>query len=328
MESPALLPKSVRVKTLYSAISPGTELNLISIDTISNPFPLGYSAVGIVEEVGEQVSNIQPGDLVACYGGPYVFHGEVLSVPETLCAKLPEGISPKEAAFVGMGAVAIHGIRKADLQFGESVLILGLGILGQISYQVSVQASYQVIGTDLRTERCELARESSREPNGYVVDLKGDGEEKLTKMIEQLTGGEGVDAVIITAHSLQKSLVNDALKWLRFRGKIVIVGNVKIEFDREPFFQKEADLLIARAAGPGRYDVNYERNAVDYPFGYIRWTEGRNMREYVRLLHERKISLSHLITNEYPFDRAPEVYPLIKSNPNALGVLFQYTSGS
>lgn len=323
MASPLLLPKSVRVKTLYSAISPGTELNLISIPTITNPFPLGYSAVGIVEEVGEEVSEIKPGDRVACYGGPYVFHGETLSVPETLCAKLPEGVSLKEAAFVGMGSVAIHGMRKAELQFGESVLVLGLGILGQIAYQVGVQASYQVIGADLLSERVRLAREGTKEPNGNVVDLQQEGEGALSDLLHQVTGGAGVDAVVITAHSMNRSLIDDALKWVRFRGKIVIVGNMKIAFEREAFFQKEADLLIARAAGPGRYDPHYEREAIDYPLGYIRWTEGRNMRELIRLLHEGRIKLSHLITHEFPFHEAPSAYPIMKKE-HSLGVLLRY----
>lgn len=322
VEEPQLGERTLLVRTLYSAISTGTELNLISSKT-KNPFRLGYSAVGVVEEIGNGVKGFEIGDLVACYGAPYVFHGEKLSVPITLCAKVPQGVSLKEAAFVGLGAIAIHGIRKANLQFGESVVILGLGLLGQLSYQISAHANYRVIGVSYSNEHAEIAKKFNYQ-NGHVINLQEENEDSLLKYIDEITEGNGVDAVVITAHSPDTKLIDNALKWVRVGGKIVIVGNVKMEFDREAFFQKEAEVLISRAAGPGRYDLNYEKNAVDYPVSLVRWTEGRNMKEYIRLLKEKKIVISPFI-KEYPFEKAPEVYSSLKKEPNILGTIFKYS---
>lgn len=316
---PVIGDMSVLIKTIYSAVSPGTELGIIQ-SSKETTHALGYSAVGEVLEVGEKVSDIKKGDMVACYGAPYVFHAERLSVPRNLCVKVPEGVSLKEAAFVGLGGIAIHGVRRAGLQFGESVLILGLGLLGQIISQICHQSNYQVIAADLNENRCRLAE--TLIPNVYC--LSGAAGQNFKEKISELTGGFGVDGVIISAHSNKEGLVDQSLDYVAPQGKIVVVGNILTSFSRERFFQKEADVLISRAAGPGRYDNNYERLSIDYPKGYVRWTEGRNLAEYIRLLMEKRLKMEHLITKEFDYADAKEAYQIVKGNPLALGVLFKY----
>lgn len=319
VDEPSLNEHSVLVQTLYSAISPGTELGLILNKSITEPHLLGYSAVGQVLKVGNQVREIVQGDMVACYGGPYVFHGERLSVPHTLCAKIPSNVSPKEAAFVGLGAIAIHGVRRLSLQFGESVAVLGLGFLGQLIAQLCQYAGYQVVATDMRDDRCETAKL-------HGVSNVFARKEEVYQKVQEISDGFGVDGVIISAHSLQAGLVDQALEWVAPRGKVVVVGNVKMEYSRETFFQKEADVLISRAAGPGRYDPVYENEAIDYPRAYVRWTEGRNLREYIRLLSEKRLNLSRLVTHEFPLFEATKAYRELQS-PNkteAMGVLLSY----
>ncbi|MFT4416470.1 zinc-dependent alcohol dehydrogenase [Fredinandcohnia humi] len=316
---PVLSDVSVLVKTIYSAISPGTELGIIHNKT-EIPHALGYSAVGEVLDVGSTVTDIKTGDIVACYGGPYVHHSEILNVPRTLCVKVPEGVSLKEAAFVGLGGIAIHGVRRAKLQFGESVLVMGLGLLGQIISQVCYQANYQVIATDINPIRCELLNNY----NSNVICLRSDNNQQIKNRIYEITENFGVDAVIISAHSTKVGLIDQALDYVAPQGRVVVVGNIPTSYSRERFFQKEADVVISRAAGPGRYDPQYEKQAIDYPKSYVRWTEGRNISEYIRLVSENKIKIDHMITKEFHFHNAQEAYQTLQEDPTALGVIFKY----
>ncbi|ALS29074.1 zinc-binding dehydrogenase [Paenibacillus sp. 32O-W] len=313
-------PFRVLVKVKYSSISPGTELNIIQHADVPDGFKLGYSASGIVTEVGSGVTDLAPGDFVACYGAPYVFHAEQLSVPRQLCAKLSSEARLREAAFVGLGSVAIHSVRRMSLQFGETVWVVGLGLLGQLIGQLCHQANYRVFATDMNPARVELARACGME--AYPAD---DGQ--LDERIGQFTEGHGFDAISLVAHSSNSKIIESTMEKLAFRGKYALVGNVPIAFPRELFFQKEADFIIARAAGPGRYDAQYEDQGIDYPKSYVRWTEGRNMAEFVRQLETGRLDIGRLITDEFSIREAPEAYKALQRDASqSLGVLLRYDS--
>ena len=312
------LPNRVLVKVMYSSISPGTELNLIHNMDVPYGFKLGYSASGQVIEVGSDVTDLKPGDFVACYGGPYVYHAEQLSVPRQLCVKLSSDKYLREAAFIGLGSVAIHSVRRLDLQFGETVWVVGLGLLGQFIAQLSKNANYRVFGTDMSPDRIETVKK-------YGVAAYMANDPVLADNISTFTEGHGFDSISLVAHSTSSSIVASSMQHLAFRGKFEIVGNVPVEVPRELFFQKEADLIIARAAGPGRYDEQYENLGIDYPKAYVRWTEGRNMAEFIRQVESGLLQITPLITHEYALADAEQGYAFIKDNVSqTLGVLLRY----
>ena len=307
----------VVVRTEYSAISPGTEMGFVRRRP-EKPVVLGYSAVGIVEAVGDGVTDRFVGQRVACYGAPYARHAERLSMPANLTAVVPDGVDPKEAAFAGLGAIAIHALRTASLSFGESAAVVGLGILGNLIAQIANAAAYRTVGVDLDERRVEALRRLGV-PHAYASS------EALEERLSDAAGPHGLDAVLICASGPGEALINRALEWIRDRGKIVIVGDVTAEFSRGRMFAKEAQVLISRAGGPGRYDASYELENRDYPFGYVRWTEGRNIVEYVRLLAEKRISVGSLITDVVPYARAEEAYRKYEAGrSNVVGTLIQY----
>ncbi|CAN7378613.1 zinc-binding alcohol dehydrogenase [Paenibacillus sp. LjRoot153] len=306
----------VRVRTEFSAISPGTEITFIQrgSDQLSL---LGYSAVGVIEALGAQVEGRHVGQRVACYGAPYVRHAEWLTVPSNLTAVVPEQVLPKEAAFAGLGAIAIHALRTADLRFGESVVIVGLGILGQLIARIASAAAVRVAALDVNPQRVELARQGG-------VKEACDSQEKLEAQLASAVSAAGADSVILCAGGSGESLINSAMRWIRDRGNIVIVGDLTTEFSRGLMFGKEAQVLISRAGGPGRYDTQYELENRDYPIGYVRWTEGRNVEAYIRLLAEKRISLHGLITDTYPVEQAEEAYKGYESASTVIGTLLTY----
>lgn len=316
IEEPAELPAGhVRIRTEYSAVSPGTEM--IFINRASDErVVMGYSAVGIIEEVGERVNGLAVGQRVACYGAPYVRHAEKLAVPSNLTAAVPDGVDPKEAAFAGLGAIAIHALRVADLHFGESAVVVGLGILGQLIAQIAHAAAFSVAGFDLNPERVKEMRQHI--PHAVT------SREQLEEIIRRLTGGHGADSVILCASGSGEELINASLGWIRDRGKIVIVGDLSAVYSREKMFGKEAQVLISRAGGPGRYDPSYELRNTDYPVGFVRWTEGRNVAEYVRLLAEGRITVKPLISHVVPVDQASSAYARYGPGSKTLGTVFQY----
>jgi NADPH2:quinone reductase len=307
----------VLVKTEFSAISPGTELLMLK-KRHQVPIPLGYSATGIVTEVGEGVSHVGEGQRVACYGAPYVKHAEYLLVPKHLAVPVPSQVNPKEAAMVGLGAIAIHALRQADLRFGENAIIVGLGILGQIMAQVAHAASIKVIAYDLLLERCNKLKDSGFE---IVCRL----EEDLEEQVKIQTNAEGVDSVILCANGENTNLIDKGLGWIRDRGNVVIVGDLKMEFSRDLMFNKEANIVISRAGGPGRYDSIYEKGGIQYPIGYVRWTEGKNMAEYIRLLAEGRLNITPLISHIVSVDNVSDVYDSFINYPKTtLGILIEY----
>jgi NADPH2:quinone reductase len=317
---PELLAGHVLIRTEYSAISPGTEMTMAKASK-DKPVLLGYSAVGIIEKVGEAVTSLQPGQRVACYGGPYVRHAELLAVPVNLTALVPEQVRPEEAAFAGLGAIAIHALRTADLRFGESAVVVGLGILGNITAQIAAAAACPTLGFDLNAERVAFLRQCG-------VNRSYDNQKDLEEGLVEVTGGSGADSVLLCASGNGEELINSSFQWIRDRGKVVIVGDLTAEFSRGKMFGKEAQILISRAGGPGRYDAQYERDNIDYPLGYVRWTEGRNTREYIRLLAEKRISVRPLISGIFPMDHAEEAYEGYRTPSKTMGTLFRYGADS
>lgn len=297
---PTIKPSYLLLKTLYSAISPGTELSLIGASG-NREISLGYSAVGVVVECGEGVEDYQVGDTVACYGAPYVGHCEFLVVPITLCAKVPAGVEPKEAALAGIGAIAIHALRIAKLAFGETVVVVGLGLLGQMISKIADAAAYDVVAFDVQAERVAMLRDK-----GTIRSFSTLSE--MESDIAKCTNNNGADAVLLCAGGKRSTLTHQSLKWIRSQGKVVIVGDIEPDFPRELLFGKEAQILISRAGGPGRYDQVYEKQAIDYPYGYVRWTEGRNVAEYLRLVHDKRIDVQPFLTDEVGFHDAPAAY--------------------
>lgn len=304
-EMPLLKPAYILVKTMYSVISPGTELGMME-NSSNREIPLGYSAMGEVVECGEGISNVKTGDLVACYGAPYVHHGEYLLVPRTLYTKVAETVEAKEAALAGIGAIAIHALRIAKLQFGETIVIIGLGMLGQMIAKIANAAAYRVIACDLSEERVAmLARDKGIKAFSNM--------EGMEEQIFKSTDGYGADAVLLCTGGKRSPLTHESLKWIRNKGKVVIVGDVEPDFPRNLMFGKEAELLISRAGGPGRYDEVYEKQAIDYPYGFVRWTEGRNIAEYIRLVSERRIDVQPLLKAEVAFDDVPEEFEQLRN---------------
>lgn len=312
LPNPEMIPQFVKVRTDYSVVSVGTELMMIQNNGDAN---LGYSASGIVMEVGEGVTHVVPGQRVACYGVPA--HREFLLVPKYLVAPIPEGVTQQEAAFVGIGAIAIHALRQAELSFGETIIIAGLGILGQVIARIAHAASYRVIGLELMEERCRTL-----EAIGAIACRSRD---ELQRVVESDPSIIGADAVMLCASNRKYSMMDDAIGWLRDRGRVVIVGDTGTEFDRDLLFMKEASVHISRAGGPGRYEDTYEQRGVDYPIGYVRWTEGRNMGEFLRLMAQKRIDIQSLITNECALDDLPSMYQSCLEKPQkSMGIVVRY----
>ncbi|MCY9517740.1 zinc-dependent alcohol dehydrogenase [Paenibacillus apiarius] len=321
LPEPNVKQNFVLVDTEYSAISPGTEM-MMSEKQTDRPIPLGYSAAGIVREVGAGVTHVQAGQRVACYGAPFVRHAGLLAVPKHLLAPIPADVEMREAAFAGLGAIAIHALRQANLQFGEQAVVVGLGILGQLIGQIGNAASYHMLGYDLLPERCEVLRQCGIDDAHATLAA-------IEAAIQDATGGDGVDTVFLCTGRNAAGMIDQALTWVRDRGKVVIVGDLEMEFDRERMFSKEAQILISRAGGPGRYMREYEVDGIDYPKGYVRWTEGRNVGEYVRLLAGKRIQVAPLISAEMPVHEAAAAYERYKtSSRDTVGIVLSYPPSS
>jgi threonine dehydrogenase-like Zn-dependent dehydrogenase len=309
-------PSYILVKTKYSVISPGTELTILS-NSENKQVHLGYSAMGEVVECGSEITDVKTGDLVACYGAPYVHHDEYLLVPKTLYAKIPESVDPKEAALGGLGAIAIHALRIANLQFGETAVIVGLGVLGQLIAKIANAAAYNVIAYDLSKSRVDMLKEENFKSFSSV--------EEMEEAIRIETNSHGADAVLLCTGGKRSPLTQHCLKWIRTKGKAVIVGDIEPDFPRDLMFAKEAELRISRAGGPGRYDSVYEKEAIDYPYEYVRWTEGRNVAEYIRLIAEKRIDVSPFITETVEFEDAPQEFEkLFEKESTTLTKLIHY----
>jgi polar amino acid transport system substrate-binding protein len=263
---------------------------------------LGYASAGTVIEVGDGVTGFAPGDRVACAGQDYASHAEVVCVPQNLCAHIPAGVALDHAAFTTLGAIALQGIRQADVRLGESVAVIGLGLVGQLTVQLLQAAGCRVFGHDPRAEAVKLAGVEPAKP-------------------------DSVDAVIIAATAETNEPLIRAGELCRDRGRVVMVGVTGMELPRELYFRKELEFRLSRSYGPGRYDPQYEEHGVDYPVGYVRWTEQRNLRAFLELLAAGKLNLAPLITHTFPITAAIAAYDVVLASAG-VGVVLEYAQQS
>jgi len=266
----------------------------------------GYSAAGTVIAVGSQVSGFSVGDTVACAGAGIANHAEIIDVPVNLAVKIPKGLSFENASTVTLGSIALQGVRRVSATFGETVVVIGLGILGQLTCQLLKLSGCRVVGLDLDDVRIGLAK-----TNGLEYGFNSTDEDSLAH-IKLLTDGFGADAVVITASSSSHEIVSTAMGLCRKKGRVVLVGDVGLNLKREDFYVKELDFLISTSYGPGRYDPIYEQQGSDYPIGYVRWTENRNMQAYLAALSKGGITLDNLKGGLVAIDDVPDTYALLK----------------
>lgn len=353
--TPKVLPGMVLVKNHYSVISAGTEKSKIDVgkksligkakarpdqlakvlanikkegllktwEVVKNKLetlqPLGYSSAGEVVAIGQYVDDINVGDMVACAGAGYANHAEYVAIPQNLVVKAGE-VPLQLAAFTTIGAIALQGLRQADVKLGERVLIIGLGLLGQISVQLCKANGAYVLGIDLDESKCRLA-----ETLGADKAMLSDAD-NVREYIRRLTSDNGIDKVIITAGTSSNGPIELAGEVAREKGCVVVVGAVSMNIPREPYFRKEIDIRISKSYGPGRYDPFYEEHGIDYPFGYVRFTERRNMDAFLYLLQQKKLNLEALITHTFSFQDAVKAYALIEGEQKEpyLGIVLEY----
>lgn len=283
---------------------------------------LGYSTCGKVIVSMDQGGRFKPGDRVACAGQDFASHAELVSIPQNLVAKVPDNVSADEAAFTTLGAIAMQGVRQADPKIGEKVAVIGLGLLGQITCQLLKANGCAVIGIDLNDRLVKLAIETAADMAFNRNDAN------LVKACENFTLGHGFDAIIITAAAPSNDPIELSAELARKKGKVIIVGAVKMDIPRDPhFYRKELELKMSCSYGPGRYDNEYEGNGHDYPFAYVRWTEQRNMEAFLDLLSRKQINMRPLITHVFDILEAEKAFDIItgKNAEPHIGILLKYS---
>jgi predicted dehydrogenase/threonine dehydrogenase-like Zn-dependent dehydrogenase len=354
--APQVEPGAVLVRTAASCISVGTELSGVKANNLplwkralkrpdqvrrvvemvrtdgfartqslvrshlAQTQPMGYSLAGTVIAAGEGVTDIFPGDRVACAGSQAAFHAEYVCVPRNLVVAVPDSVVDEAAATVALGAIALQGVRRAEPTVGETFVVVGLGILGQLTARLLKASGVRTIGADLNKARVEQAR-------AHGLDLALDNEgERSEQQVARLTGGLGADAVIVTAATSSEELLGTALRMCRRKGRVVLVGDVPITFDRADVYAKEIDFRISSSYGPGRYDNNFEEGGLDYPAGYVRWTENRNMQAYLGLLAQGAIWIDDLIASRYAIGDAKAAYAALQGDDagRPLGAILTY----
>lgn len=299
----------VRVKVVHSGISPGTEMLALSGRFgAGNDHKLGYQAAGIVMDAAPDLAfRFSPGDRVACYGGPYVHHAEIIDVPKHLITPLPDNVSTLHAGFCGLAAIGLHGFRHTECRIGETVAVIGLGLLGNLAAQCAKAAGCRVVASELLPLRLRAARAVGLQ----VVDNL----DALAEEIQRITDGYGADAVILGVANAGTELLESAFKLVRRLGRVVVLGLSDGILPRELMFSKEASIVVSRAAGWGRYQQAYELEGRDLPYEHARWTEGRNLEEAIRLMGIGGIDLGPLITDEAAIEEAPHIYKELRNNP-------------
>ncbi len=279
---------------------------------------VGYSCAGVIEEVGERIIDLVSGQAVACAGAGRANHADFVVVPRNLVAPVPPGVSLEAAATTTVGTIALQGVRQAETRLGDRVLILGLGLLGQITLLLLRQSGCRTIGFDPDPSRVMLGKKMG-------LDEGSADPEELAIAIRSLTGGFGVDRTIITASSKGDAIINSAMEHTRRKGMVIVVGDVGLKVERTHFYRKEIDLRISSSYGPGRYDEAYEERGQDYPYAYVRWTLNRNMQAYLELLARPGFDVAPLIEERFAVEEAPEAYrTLVTASPRPLSALLYY----
>lgn len=309
------LVKQVINKMKQEGVKNTLEKVFTKLDT---PIPLGYSCVGEVVQVGENITGVSVGDRVACGGAGYANHSEINYVPRNLFVKVPEKVSNEDASFVTVGSIALQGIRQTNPTLGERVVVIGMGLLGQITVQLLKANGCKVLGTDFDPIKQKLALELG-------ADEVCSPDEIISKS-KLFTNGNGADAVIIAASTSSNQPVIDAGEISRIKGRVTIVGLVGMDIPRTDYYKKELELKLSMAYGPGRYDPKYEEQGIDYPFAHVRWTEQRNFEAFLGLVEEGRVTPDKLVTHQYDFDSALSAYDLLegKIQENYLGILLNY----
>lgn len=353
--APGCKPGGVLVRSAYSLISTGTELMKVSeagmsmlgkarsrpdqvakvvqsvatngvpatyrkvMGKLDSYTPLGYSLCGVVEQVGTGIDDVSVGDLVACAGNEHALHAELNWVPKNLYAPVPDGLAPRHAAFGTVGAIAMQGVRRGEPQLGDVALVVGLGLIGQLVVQLLGAAGVRVVGVDPDPVRCELAERlgaaACGDPESAAVEAA----------VAELTGGHGVDQVYLAAGGGSNQPVELAARLCRDRGRVVDIGKCRLDLPWNAYYEKELDVRFSRSYGPGRYDPEYELEGRDYPIGYVRWTERRNLACFLDLVARGRVDVEPLVSHVADFDDAVETYQRLKDGDlKAVAVLFRY----
>jgi len=288
-----------------------------AFDRLDQPMAPGYSSAGVIEALGEDLVGFQPGQRVACAGGGYAVHAEYVLVPRNLLVSIPDNVDFESAAFTTLGAIALHGFRLAEPQVGERVAVIGLGLLGLLTAQVAAAAGCSILGIDIDPDRVALAASLGFSACSRV---------HAVNTAQAFTCARGADIVLICADTPSADPVELAGIIARDRARIVATGAVGLTIPRKVYYEKELSFVNSRSYGPGRYDGTYEEGGQDYPIGYIRWTEGRNLEAIVELMANGKLQVKPLITHHFPIEKAPEAYDIItgKKKEPFLGVLLTY----
>ena len=360
LESPAPVcrPGGVLVQSLFSLISTGTEMMKLAeakmsmvgkararpdqvrkvLDTVSQQgalatykkvmnrldsyTPLGYSLCGVVVEVGQGAEEFKVGQLVAAAGNEYALHAEYNWIPVNLCAPVPRGVSPEHAAFATVGSIAMHGVRQAEVQLGETACVIGLGLVGQLVVRLLIASGVRVIGLDVIEERCRLAEQA-----GAVLCAAptGDGMDAVQHSLDEISSGRGADHIFLAAGGSSNGPVETAALLARDRARVVDIGKTRLDLPWNAYYDKELDVRFSRSYGPGRYDERYELEGIDYPIGYVRWTERRNLECFLDLIARKEIEVETLVSGVFPLENASTVYAdLASGSLKAVGVLLEY----
>jgi predicted dehydrogenase/threonine dehydrogenase-like Zn-dependent dehydrogenase len=354
--APVCRPGGVLVRTLFSLISTGTEMMKVSeasmsmvgmararpdqvrkvldqvqqqglaatykkvMNKLDSYTPLGYSLCGVVTEVGKGAEEFKVGQLVACAGNEQALHAEYNWVPVNLCAAIPQGVLPEHAAFATVASIAMHGVRRAEVQLGETAAVIGLGLIGQLVVRLLVAAGVQAIGIDPVPDRCRLAEKA-----GAVACGSPDELDSVMAELARITSGRGADHVFLSAGGNSNGPVEAAVKLARDRARVVDIGKMKLDLPWNAYYEKELDVRFSRSYGPGRYDTRYELEGIDYPAGYVRWTEKRNLESFLDLVARNELEVGTLIDGVFPMTEAAKVYEDLKTGTlKAIGVLLEY----
>jgi predicted dehydrogenase/threonine dehydrogenase-like Zn-dependent dehydrogenase len=354
--APVCRPGGVLVRSLFSLISTGTEMMKVSeasmsmvgmararpdqvkkvldqvqqqglvttyqkvMNKLDSYTPLGYSLCGVVTEVGKGAEEFKVGQLVACAGNEQALHAEYNWVPVNLCAAVPAGVLPEHAAFATVASIAMHGVRRAEVQLGETAAVIGLGLIGQLVVRLLIAAGVQAIGIDPVPDRCRLAEKAGAIACGSPDDL-----DSVIAELAKVTSSRGADHVFLSAGGNSNGPVEAAVKLARDRARVIDIGKMKLDLPWNAYYEKELDVRFSRSYGPGRYDTRYELDGIDYPAGYVRWTEKRNLESFLDLVARNELEVGTLIDGVFPMASAAKVYEDLKTGDfKAIGVLLEY----